>query len=192
MKKEPKKILIESREQWRKWLEKNHSKKEKIFLVRYKKHTGKKTISQRDAMDEAICFGWIDTTVKRVDDEKFGVVFVRRGKNSRWSKATQSYGKRLIKEGRMSDFGLKIYKEGLKKKVIDHDFPKNPETPGDLKKALGKSKKAEKNFKNFAPSYRRIYIYWIEIAKFSETRRKRIKEVVRRSEKGLKWGQKMN
>jgi uncharacterized protein YdeI (YjbR/CyaY-like superfamily) len=191
MKKLPKKVLIKSREQWREWLEKNHDKEKRIFLVKYKKHTGKSIISLKDSMDEAICFGWIDTTVKRIDDNKFGTIFVRRNKNGRWSNATLSYAKRLIKEGRMTPSGLKAYKDGLKKPVIDHGLPKNPAIPLDLGKALNKNKKSKKNFENFALSYRRVYIYWIETAKQPETRARRIREVVKRSRDNLKWGAKI-
>ena len=177
-----------SRKEWRDWLRKNHNKETSVFLIKYKKHTNKPTISHKESMDEAICFGWIDTTIKRLDDERYRICFVRRNENSRWSNATLGYAKRLIKEGKMSEAGLNAYNEGLKKPVIDHGLPRNPDTPKDLKEALEKDKKAKQNFNNFAPSYKRIYIYWVEKAKRKETRDKRINEVVKRARENKKWG----
>ena len=183
-----KSIHPKSRKEWRQWLQKNHKKESKVFLIKYKKHTKKPTITHREAMDEAICFGWIDTTAKRLDDKRYGNHFVKRNESSRWSSNTLKYAERLIKEGRMSEAGLKMYKEGLKKPVIDHGLPRNPEAPKDLKEALEKDKKAKENFNNFAPSYKRVYIYWVERAKRKETRIKRIKETVKRAKENKKWG----
>ena len=72
-----------NRQEWRNWLEKNHDKEKKVAVIKYKKHTGKPSISHKESMEEAICFGWIDTTLKRLDDERYGVTFVKRNKNSR-------------------------------------------------------------------------------------------------------------
>ena len=177
-----------SRAAWRTWLAKNHNKKTKVALVKYKKHTGKPTISHQEAMDEAICFGWIDTTVNRLDDERYIRRFAKRTKKSRWSNATQRYAKRLIKEGRMTPAGLEAYQWGLKHPVIDHGLPKNPPIPADLKKALTKSKKAQQHFTHFAPSYKRFYIYWIEKAKLPETRKRRIADVYQRALENKKPG----
>jgi uncharacterized protein YdeI (YjbR/CyaY-like superfamily) len=182
-----KSIHPKSPAEWRRWLEENHDKENKIYLICYKKHTGKPTISHRESMDEAICFGWIDTTIKSLDDKRYMRCFARRNRNSRWSKATLSYAKRLIKEGKMAPAGIKMYKEGLRKPVIDHGLPKNPETPADLKKALEKSN-ALLFFTSLAPSYKRIYIYSVERVKRAETRTRRIEQVVERCKKGLKPG----
>ena len=87
-----------SRKEWRDWLIKNHKKEKTIFLVKYKKHTNKPSISHNEAMEEAICCGWIDTTVKKLDDERYGNHFVKRNEKSRWSKNTLSYAKKMVKE----------------------------------------------------------------------------------------------
>jgi uncharacterized protein YdeI (YjbR/CyaY-like superfamily) len=181
-------IHPKSSKEWRKWLEKNHDKESKVFLVKYKRHTGKPTISHQESMDEAICYGWIDTTVKRLDEDRYIRCFARRNKNSRWSNATLSYAKRLIKEGKMTPAGLKMYKEGLKKPVLNHEFPKNPPTPKILNDALEKNKTAKKFFEELAPSYKRTYIYSILRAKLPETKQKRVKEIVDRCKKKLKPG----
>ena len=172
---EIKEVLAKSCEEWRDWLQRNNLKENKVYLIRYKKHTGQPTFNNHEAMRVAICFGWIDTTIKRIDDEKYCQCFVKRTKRSRWSNNTLRYARELIKEGKMSSAGFKAYKEGLKKPTIDHNLPKNPNTPTDLKKALGDDLD---KFKNFSPSFRRYYIYWIEKAKKIETRKRRIKETV--------------
>lgn len=170
-------IHPKSAKEWRAWLQRNHNKETKVGLIKYKRHTKKPTISHREAMDEAICFGWIDTTVKRLDDDRYLKYFAKRTKNSRWSKATLSYAKRLIKEGRMAPAGLKMYKEGLAKPTIDHNIPKNPPTPKDLKEALQKAN-ALTFFNSLAPSYKRMYIITVERVKLPETRKRKIKWVV--------------
>jgi len=184
---EPENIFYpKSRKEWRDWLIKNHEKEKRVGMIRYKNHTGKPSITHREAMDEAICFGWIDTTIKRIDDEKYRINFVKRNEKSRWSNATLRYGKEMIKKGLMYPQGLKFYKEGLRKPVIDHGLPRNPETPRDLIKELEKTENGKKNFDSFAPSYRRTFIYWIERAKRQETRAKRIGIVVKKAQENNK------
>ena len=174
--------------EWREWLRKNHKKESSVLLVKYKKHTKKPFVTSKEAMLEAICFGWIDTTINKLDEEKYTQKFCKRTKNSRWSNNTLSYAKDLIKKRKMSKAGLEAYEKGLKKGPFDHNLPKNPKTPEDLRKALEKNKKAKEFFLNLAPSYRRVYIYSIERAKRPETREKRIREVVERSRLNKKPG----
>ena len=183
-----KRFTTHTAKQWREWLRKNHHKHDKVYLIRYKKHTKKRTFNQRAAMNEAISFGWIDTTLNRIDDERYAVKFVKRNKNSRWSKATQSYAKELIAAKKMTKAGLQAYEAGLKKPVIDHGLPRNPEVPDDLKKALARSKIATANFENFAPSTKRLYIWGIMKAVRSETRKKRVAEVYRCAKEGIRYG----
>ncbi len=177
------KIEVFSKDDFRKWLEKNHDKENKISLVIHKKHTGKKSPSHRELMEEAICFGWIDTTVKRIDENRYLRNFSRRGKNSTWSKNTLSYARDLIKKGRMTPYGLHFYKEGLKKLPHDHGIPENPGIPTDLQKELDSNKTAKENFNKLAPSLRRTYLRWLFRAKLPETRKKRISSIVKRLSK---------
>ncbi len=125
---------------------KNHLKEKEIHLVHYKKHTGKRAMSSQEAMDEAICFGWIDTTIKRLDEDCYIQRFVRRKKTGRWSKNTVKYAQRLIKEGKMSSAGLKVYNQGLKNPLLDGDIPDNLEVPIRLKESLAKNKLAQERF----------------------------------------------
>ena len=179
-------FYAKSKNEWRNWLKKNHKKEDMICLIRYKRHTDKPSPSVREAMDEAICFGWIDTTVKRIDDERYSICYRRRKKNAKWSNATQSYAKRLIKEKKMTPAGLAAYKLGLKKPTIDLGLPKNAPTPIALKEALAKNKKAKEFWENLAPSYRKYSIHWLERAKLKETKQKRIRAIVEGCKKGQK------
>ncbi len=167
-----------SREEWRNWLKKNHLKENKIAAIRYKKHTNKPSPSHRELMHDAICFGWIDTTVKRLDDDKYIVFFARRNDKSRWSSNTLRYAEQMIKENKMSPEGLKRYQEGLKKPVIDHGFAKDMPPQKEFLAELNKVKKAKENFEALSPSQKRYFIWWIKKAKREETRISRIKKIV--------------
>lgn len=171
-------FLPKDKKEWREWLEKNHLKETNVILIKYKKHTGKPSITNKEAMEEAICFGWIDTTINRIDDEKYSQKFVKRNKNSKWSINTLSYGKELLKKGLMSEFGIKMYKEGLLKKPHDIDLPRDPEPPAELIKLLNKNKIAKANFEKMSKSNKRMHLRNILRAKMKETREKRINELI--------------
>lgn len=164
---------------FRKWLEKNHDKHTKVGLIVHKKHTGKKSPSHRELMEEAICFGWIDTIVKTIDENTYMRFFSRRNKNSKWSYNTLSYAKDLIKRKKMTPIGLQFYKEGLKKKPHDFGIPLNPEIPEEMKKIFAGNKKVKEQFEKLSPSVRRTYLRWIFRAKQKETKLKRINLVVK-------------
>ena len=137
---EKKLFYAKTRKGWRIWLKKNHEKENKISLVRYKNHTGKPSPTHREAMEEAICFGWIDTTIKRLDNERYIINFVKRKNTGKWSNNTLRYAKELEKQGKMSPAGLFAYKNGLSKPTHDSGIPANPSTPNDLLKILTKTK----------------------------------------------------
>jgi uncharacterized protein YdeI (YjbR/CyaY-like superfamily) len=185
-------ILIEiyDKKDFRKWLSKNHNKEKKVGLILHKKHTGKSSPSHRELMEEAICFGWIDTTIKKLDDERYMRYFCRRTKNSTWSYNTLSYAKQLIKEKRMNPSGLIFYKEGLKKKPLDHGIPKNPDIPEELKRELEKkiNKKIKEKFEKVSPSMKKTYFRWILHAKLPETKKKRIDSIIEFLNKESKKG----
>jgi len=181
-----KKITVFTKNSFRKWLVKNQNKKNKVAVILYKKHTGKSAPSHRELIEEAICFGWIDTTVKRLDNDRYIRNFSKRNKNSRWSDNTLQYAKNLIKQKRMTPTGLKFYKEGLKKPTHDYGIPKNPNMPLDLKKALGKNKKIRDNFKKTSASNKKMIYRWILRARREETKDKRIKSIIDKARLGKK------
>jgi uncharacterized protein YdeI (YjbR/CyaY-like superfamily) len=181
-------LYVTDRKKWRKWLSKNHDKKKEIWLIYYKKHTGKPTIPYNDAVEEALCFGWIDSTVKRIDDEKHVQRYSPRNKNSVWSDSNVKRVKKMINEGKMTKIGLEKYKAGQKKyREIKESKAQaaKKEIPPHLKKALSKNKKAEKIFKKWPPSHRLRYIYWINEAKKEETKNRRAEKAVKMILEGL-------
>ncbi|MGB2698321.1 MAG: YdeI/OmpD-associated family protein [Candidatus Zixiibacteriota bacterium] len=185
------KLYVTDRDRWRTWLKKNHKIKKDIWLIYYKKHTGKPRIPYDDAVEEALCFGWIDSTVKRLDDEKYAQKFTPRNTKSNWSELNIKRARKMIQEKKMTQAGLSKCKDVLKsatKKPKTKTLKKKIVIPSDLKKALTKNKKALENFNNFAPSYKRMYIGWINSAKKKETIEKRIARVVEWSTQNKKPG----
>lgn len=180
------KIYFPTVESWGKWLKDNHVPKNKVAVIRYKKHTGKPSPSHLELMHEAICWGWIDTTVKRIDEEKYMINFSKRGKNSRWSENTLNYAKKMIKDGRMSKEGMNHYKYGLTRPLVSAGIPDNPDMPSELKKALGKNKTARENYTKFPPSAKRMHFRWVLGAKTKETIMKRVNKIVELAEKNEK------
>lgn len=174
-------VTIFNVEEWRDWLAKNHLKEKKVALISFKKHTGEKSISHREAMNEAICFGWIDTTIKRLDENRFQRYFVRRGEKANWSINTLKYARELFSAGKMAPQGLLRYAQGLKKKPHDYGLSKKPKMPAELRKALETDKTALNNFENFAPSTKYMFYRWILRAKGDETKKKRCDVVVGRA-----------
>lgn len=172
------KITVYKKEDFRAWL-KNHGKDERrVAVVVHKRHTGKPAPTHRELIEEAICFGWIDTTIKRLDEDTFLRNFAKRNEKSKWSDNTLTYAKQLVKDGRMTAEGLLFYKLGLKRPTHDHGIPKNPDMPTELKSALSKDSRAKKNFDSFPPSAKRTYYRWILYAKLPETRKKRVDKIV--------------
>ena len=179
-------ITAFERDDFRKWLVRNHDKEDKVSVIVYEKHTGKPSASHKELMEEAICFGWIDTTIKKLDEDRYIRTFTKRNKNSKWSNNTIGYAKDLIKEKKMMPRGLKYYKEGLKKPTHDHGIPKNPTMPLELKTALNKNKKAKDNFEKYSASLKKMFYRWILRGKREETRAKRIKLTVEKAKVGNK------
>jgi uncharacterized protein YdeI (YjbR/CyaY-like superfamily) len=171
--------------EWRAWFRKHHRNEKKVNLIVYKKYTGKPFLTHRQAMEEAICWGWIDTTIKRLDDEKFQRSFVKRKPNATWSTNTLRYAEEMITKKRMTKAGLTAYERGKSKPTIDHNLPKNPDIPDNLKKALAKEQLLPK-FMNYPPSLKRMFIWQILVAKRPETIQKRIKMTVEKVRKGEK------
>jgi len=186
----PEQLYIANRKEWQEWLKQNHTQKSVIWLIYYKKHTGIPRIPYDDAVEEALCYGWIDSTVKRIDDETFMQKFTPRNKNSIWSKLNKQRVEKMIKSGKMRKAGLERVNDAKKNGKWDAAYAVKDdiEMPRELEKALNRNKKARENFDNFAPSYRRNYIGWVAGAKRQETIDKRVKEVVKRAEKKIKPG----
>lgn len=171
-------ITAYSRNEFRSWLKKHHKKESRVAVILHKRHTGKPAPSHRELIEEAICFGWIDTTINRLDEDTYLRNFARRTPKSRWSDNTLNYARELIKKGKMSKEGLRFYNLGRAKPTHDHGIPKNPDMPVELESALSKNKKAKAGFDSFPPSTRRMYYRWLLQAKLPQTRNKRIRQLI--------------
>jgi uncharacterized protein YdeI (YjbR/CyaY-like superfamily) len=147
----------------------------------YKKRTGKPSISYADTVEECLCFGWIDSLVKKVDDETYVQKFTPRKTNSRWSTLNKRRARRLIKLGRMTQAGLEKILEA-KKNGSWHELDPIHELrriPHDLAQALAVSREARKNFRKMTPTCKKQFLWWIETAKREETRKTRIEKTVK-------------
>ncbi len=173
-------LHFNNRKEWRKWLEKNGSSIDGFWMINYKKHTGKKCITYNDAVEEALCFGWIDGKIKRINDEYFVRWFTPRRTGSLWSKYNIERIEELIKEGKVKNAGLDAYKEIFKKPELVYDNSTSGDViiPEDLLSALKGNESAFSNFMNFTPSARKLYIRWLDSAKRAETRSGRIVRIV--------------
>jgi uncharacterized protein YdeI (YjbR/CyaY-like superfamily) len=139
-----KQVHVSTRDRWRKWLTANHQKeKDGIWLVFHKKHTGRPALDYEDAVEEALCFGWIDSLIKRIDDDKYGRKFTPRKDTSNWSSTNRRRVEKIIKEGRMTEFGLaKIEAAKTSDKWESAPRPRiNPEMPREFSEALARGQK---------------------------------------------------
>ena len=184
-------LYVTNRDDWRQWLKRNHSSQREVWLIYYKKHTGKPSIPYEDSVEEALCFGWIDSILKRIDDQKFVRKFTPRNEKSNWSELNKKRARKMIEQGRMTQAGLAKFKHAPKQKdkgAKEKSAGRTLAIPPDLKRALSANKKALQNFTNFAPSYRRLYVAWITDAKRKETRQKRVNQTVKWSAENKKPG----
>lgn len=183
-------LYLRTREEWRSWLERNYSISEGVWLVYYKKPSGKPTIHYPDSVEEALCYGWIDGKIKRINDDYYIRSFTPRRPGSRWSRYNIERVERLIKKGLMKPAGIKAYKKALDSPELIYDNRADGETaiPDDLLTFLKDSEPGFRNFMNFSPSSRRIYIEWLNNAKRVETRLKRLNKIVILSEKNIRPG----
>ncbi len=185
------KLYVTDRDDWHLWLQKNHDTKKEVWLIYYKKHTGKPRIPYDEAVEEALCFGWIDSTVQRVDDEKYAQKFTPRNAKSKWSESNIKRARKMIGEERMTKAGLTKFKkiENQNKREQKVKLSKKKLViPPDLKKVLVTNKDAWDNFNDFAPGYKKLYIRWITDAKKKETRERRIKQTVKWAAQNKKPG----
>ncbi len=183
--------------EWHKWLEQNHAKEKAVWLLRYKKDSATPSVTYTEALEEALCFGWIDGKVKGIDKEKSAIRFSPRKPKSLWSKTNKDKAEKLIQEGRMTPAGLAKIEEARKSGNWDNAYASGQpqEIPADLTRALEKNKEAWNSFLGFSDSHKNAYIFWINDAKTPVTRQKRIADVVVRAampkqpkpEPGEKW-----
>jgi uncharacterized protein YdeI (YjbR/CyaY-like superfamily) len=176
-----------TRKVWRAWLKKNHLSEKSVWLIIYHKESETSSIDYNEAVEEALCFGWIDSKPNKRDKESYYLFFAQRKPKSNWSKANKERVERMIAQGLMTKAGQQMVdlakKTGTWDALVD---VQNNVIPSDLKLLFDKNKTAYKNFQAFPPSSKRIILEWIQNAKRPETREKRVKETVELAAKNIK------
>lgn len=175
------------RSEWRKWLEKNHATSSGVWLIYYKKGSGKPSVSYDEAVEEALCFGWIDSRVNALDDERYMQVFSPRKPKSSWSKLNKQRVDQLIQNGLMTAAGLEKIEAAKRDGSWNTlDAIEDLQFSADLMEALESNKTAYDNFMAFSTSSKKNIVRWIESAKRLETRLKRIEETVTLAAQNIK------
>lgn len=167
-----------SKAEWRKWLEEYHESEQSIWLIYYKSSTKKPTLTWSDAVDEALCFGWIDSTKKTIDDERYMQYFSKRKPKSNWSKINKDKVTQLIADNQMTKVGfesIETAKQNGSWTLLDD--VEALVVPEDLKNELAKDQTATSYFDNLSKSSKKILLHWVHSAKRPETRQKRISEI---------------
>ena len=173
--------------EFREWLALNHDKSEGINVVMYKVDDPRPSMRWEEAVKVALCYGWIDSTVRRIGDGARAQYFCKRKPKSVWSKLNKGYIKELKKDGLMTESGLASIKIAIENgSWTTLDDVENGVVPEDLQIAFKRNKKAQENFLGFTKGQRKSYLYWLNQAKRTETRLKRINEIIRLSEAGIK------
>jgi uncharacterized protein YdeI (YjbR/CyaY-like superfamily) len=181
-------LHVTTREEWRAWLDAHHATDKEIWLVSYKRHTGKLRVAYDDAVEEALCFGWIDSLVRRLDDERMAQKFTPRKAGSGWSPSNVARFQRLVAAGRMTAAGL-AHEPTVKTKLapVDNRVAGDlASLPAAIARGLKRNPAAWKNFLAMTHTQRGLYVRFIDAAKREETRARRLADVISRLEKNQK------
>ena len=177
-------LEVASRREWRAWLAKHHTSSPGVWLVFHKAHTGVKSIRYEDMVREALCFGWIDSLIKRLDDDRYAMKVTPRKPTSKWSAINRKRWRELEAEGILTSAGL----AAAPTTNTYAARPVIPELPAYIAKALKTNSRAWTFFRDLAPTYRRNFVVWIHTAKRPETRARRIRESIALLAAGKKLG----
>lgn len=183
-------LHVETSREWRSWLSGNHASSAGVWLVFDRKGTSSQSLTYDDALDEALCQGWIDNLIKKIDETHYMRRFTPRRAGSKWSAANKNRVDRLMGEGRMRAAGLAAVEQARKDGSWDRPdrIPTTDVVPPELEAALKGMPEARENFSRLAPGHRTRYIMWITSAKLAETRKKRAAEAASLLEKNIKPG----
>ena len=166
---------VRSRHEWRSWLQQHHDSEREVWLVFHKHHTTEASISYGDAVDEALCFGWIDSIVTRLDEGRYARKFTPRKRDSKWSTINRERYADLKARGLLAAPGLEREPTG---RIGDAPRPSASAIPPYIEKQIKANPRAWEYFERLAPSYRRLYIGWIDSAKRQDTKEKRLSEAI--------------
>ena len=189
-------MYFHNKESFRSWLEKNHDKSPGVWIIFYKKHVYIESIGNKEALEEALCFGWIDSLIKKIDNDQYVRKFTPRTNKAKWSGLNKKIVTALIKKGRMTEEGLKKIDIYLKTGSVDwenKDLKKEKDkkefdAPEFILKEFAKNEPALTNFNNLAQTYKRHYVLWITSAKRKETVLNRLKESIELLKENKKLG----
>ena len=165
---------------WRTWLEKHHDREQEVWLVYYKAAHGKTNIDYESSVEEALCFGWIDSIIQTIDEEKYARKFNPRRMDSKWSETNRRRVLKVIREGRMTEVGMAKVTFNLDE--VDDSKPKSKrasvQMPEKMEQALKSRPGLWEAFQNVSPSYQRNYILWLSDAKKPETFARRLQILI--------------
>jgi len=168
-------LCVEGRSKWRAWLEANSQSAPQVWLLFYKKDTGGPTIAYEEAVEEAICFGWIDGKIKNLDLGRFARLFTPRKPKSKWSRINIERARRMIKEGKMTAAGSKVFDPSNQTPALPTQLPVS------FEERFRTHETAWENFTRFPPSYQRMTIGWVASAKQEATQLRRLQQLIAES-----------
>jgi uncharacterized protein YdeI (YjbR/CyaY-like superfamily) len=185
-------LRIFSRPEWRDWLQVNHATAKEVWLTIYKKHASKMGITMQEAMEEALCFGWVDSVMHGVDTEKFMLRFSPRRRGSVWAMSNIKRVEKLIAEGRMTPSGMATVEEARQNGAWDAAIRRENinDIPNDLQEALETNEIARRNFERLPNSLKKQSLWWIAEAKTPATRQRRINQTVKQAAENAKASEK--
>jgi uncharacterized protein YdeI (YjbR/CyaY-like superfamily) len=185
-------LEVKDRAAWRAWLRRHHRTSPGVWFVFHKRSSGRSGLSYEDAVEEALCHGWIDSLVKRLDETRYLQKFTPRRPGSSWSEPNIRRVRRLARAGLMTPAGLAVFDPSNRAApaAVTAGAPA-PETPPPfVRKALKGNPEARRNFEALPPSHRRLYVRWVCAARREETRLRRLAEMLERLARGEKLGMK--
>src|SRR5262245_40078354 len=172
-------LLVRTIGEWRDWLDEHHASEPEVWLIFHKRHTGLASVAYKDALDEALCVGWVDSLIKRLDDERYARKFTPRRADSRWSAINQKRYAELEAGGRLKPAGIERPPTNRSSGSPLPRLSLPARLPRYMQDALKKHPAARRHFQALAASERRRYFAWIDSAKRDETKHRRMKEAIR-------------
>lgn len=194
--KEPEQLFFENRKSFRNWLQENYDTNPGIWMLFFKKHVNNEGITYQEALEESLCFGWIDSIIKKVDDDCYVRKFTPRTNISKWSDVNKGIVLRLIEQGIMTEAGLKKMDTYVKTGSVVWEISKphqnmkdkGSDIPEFIQQAFAENEPALTHFNRLAPTYRQHYIRWITSARKEETILSRLKEAANLLKENRKLG----
>jgi uncharacterized protein YdeI (YjbR/CyaY-like superfamily) len=168
-------LFVENRGKWRAWLEANHTQATEIWLVHYKKEAGKPQIEYEDAVEEAICFGWIDGKIRNLDEARYARLFTPRRPKSTWSHINIGRARKMTKEGKMTAAGSEVFDPQSQTRALPIQLP------APLEEQFRKHETAWENFRHFPHYYQRMTIGWVASARQEATQLRRLEQLITES-----------